>query len=46
MSKFGDLGGKLYRGEVSYNIVGQRNRWYTVSAILIVLALAGILLRG
>ena len=46
MSRFGDLGGKLYRGEVSYNIVGQRNRWYTVSAILIVLALAGILLRG
>ena len=46
MSKFGDLGGKLYRGEVSYNIVGQRNRWYTVSAILSVLALAGILLRG
>ncbi len=46
MSRFGDLGGKLYRGEVSYDIVGRRNRWYTVSAVLIVLALAGILLRG
>lgn len=43
MSKLGDLGGRLYRGEVSYEIVGQRKRWYIVSAVLIALALAGLL---
>ncbi len=46
MSRFGGLGGRLYRGEVSYDIVGRRKMWYTVSAVLILLALAGILLRG
>jgi len=46
MSRFGDLGGKLYRGEVSYNIVGRKKMWYTVSAVLILLAVAGILFRG
>ena len=46
MSKFGDLGGKLYRGEVSYNIVGRRKTWYIVSALILLLALGGIFFRG
>jgi preprotein translocase subunit SecF len=46
MSKFGDLGGKLYRGEVSYNIVGRRKTWYLVSAVVLLIALGGIFFRG
>ncbi|MCU0298144.1 MAG: protein translocase subunit SecF [Candidatus Nanopelagicales bacterium] len=46
MSRFSDLGGKLYRGEVSYDIVGHRKLWYSVSAALILLALVGLLVRG
>ena len=46
MSRFGDLGGKLYRGEVSYNIVGRKKMWYMISAALVLLAIAGILFRG
>ena len=37
MSRFGDLGGRLYRGEFSFNIVGNKKFWYSVSAGLIVL---------
>ncbi len=46
MSRSGGLGAKLYRGEVSYNIVGRKKFWYSVSAALIVLALVGLLVRG
>ena len=46
MSRFGDLGGRLYRGEFSFNIVGNKKFWYSVSAGLIVLALVGLLVRG
>jgi preprotein translocase subunit SecF len=46
MSRFGDLGNKLYRGEVSFDIVGRRRMWYAVSAALILLAIGGILFRG
>jgi preprotein translocase subunit SecF len=46
MSRLGDLGGRLYRGEASYNIVGRRKFWYTVSAVLVLLAIGGILFRG
>lgn len=46
MSRLGDWSGKLYRGEVSYNIVGQRKKWYIVSAVLLLIALSGILFRG
>jgi preprotein translocase subunit SecF len=46
MTKIGDFGGRLYRGESSYDIVGNRRRWYMVSAVLILLALVGIGVRG
>jgi preprotein translocase subunit SecF len=46
MARSGGLGAKLYRGEVSYNIVGRKKFWYSVSAALIVLALVGLLVRG
>jgi preprotein translocase subunit SecF len=30
MSKFGNLGARLYRGEASYNFIGKRRIWFTV----------------
>ena len=35
MSRFCRLGHQLYTGEVSYDFIGHRRRWYIVSAILI-----------
>ena len=46
MSRLGDLGGRLYRGEASFDIVGRRKVWYGVSAALILVAIGGILVRG
>ena len=30
MSRIGQIGGRLYRGEVSYDFVGRKRRWYTI----------------
>jgi preprotein translocase subunit SecF len=46
MSRLGDLGNKLYRGEVSYDFVGKQKRWYAISALILVLATAGLVFRG
>ena len=46
MASLSQLGNSLYRGDVSYNIVGRRKAWYLVSAILIVLSLATLGVRG
>lgn len=46
MSRLGTLGHKLYSGEVSYDIVGNRKKWYLVSLILILVAAGGLLFRG
>jgi preprotein translocase subunit SecF len=40
------IGGRLYRGEKSFNIVGNRRRWYAVSAIFIILASAALGVKG
>ncbi|HEU4545534.1 MAG TPA: protein translocase subunit SecF, partial [Microlunatus sp.] len=46
MSKLRDLGHKLYTGEVSYDFVGRRRRWYVISAVLIAVSLLSIGIRG
>lgn len=46
MASLSQLGNSLYRGDVSYNIVGRRKAWYLVSAILIVLSIATLGVRG
>lgn len=46
MSRLGDLGHRLYSGEVSYDFVGRRNRWYLISAGILLVALASLLIRG
>ncbi|MDQ1483082.1 MAG: preprotein translocase subunit SecF, partial [Actinomycetota bacterium] len=46
MSVFGNLGHRLYTGEVSYDFIARRRRWYLISGILIVVSLAALLGRG
>ena len=46
MSKFGSIGHRLYTGEISYDFIGHRRRWYLLSAILITVSLVALLLRG
>jgi preprotein translocase subunit SecF len=46
MSRIGELGHKLYSGEVSYDIVGRRRRWYTISAVVVLIAVLSLAFRG
>ncbi len=45
MSRLGTLGGKLYRGEVSYDFVGRRRRWYAISGIVLLIAVLSLVFR-
>jgi len=44
MSRFGRIGHQLYTGELSYDFIGRRRRWYLVSAILIAISIAALLI--
>jgi preprotein translocase subunit SecF len=44
MSSLGSLGARLYRGEVSYDFIGHRKLWYIVSAVLLVVSIASLLI--
>jgi len=46
MSKLSGIGGRLYRGETSIDFIGKRRRWYTVSAVFILLSIAALSLQG
>ena len=46
MSRFGNLGAKLYKGEVSYDFIGKAKTWYAVSAVLLLLSIGAFLFRG
>jgi preprotein translocase subunit SecF len=46
MSKLGNLGARLHRGEVGYDFVGNRKIWYGVSILITIVAIAGLSLRG
>lgn len=46
MSKFSQLTNNLYRGDVSYNIVGNQKRWYIVSAVLLLICIGSLIFRG
>jgi hypothetical protein len=35
MSRFGNIGGRLYRGEVSVDSVGRKRTWYSISAAIL-----------
>ncbi len=40
------LASRLYRGEVSYDFIGHRRRWYTISGVFIAICIASMLIRG
>jgi len=44
MSRLGSLGARLYRGEVSYDFIGHRKTWYVVSAVLLLVSVASLLI--
>ncbi|GAA3554018.1 protein translocase subunit SecF [Microlunatus spumicola] len=46
MSKFSDLGHRLYTGEVSYNFIGRRRLWYIISGALLTISILALLVRG
>jgi preprotein translocase subunit SecF len=45
MSSLGDLGGRLYRGEVSINFVGRQRTWYTISGLILLIAIVALSTR-
>ena len=46
MSGIRGLGHRLYSGEVSYDFVGHRKRWYVISAIILLVSIAALGIRG
>ncbi|MFB7632664.1 protein translocase subunit SecF [Streptomyces sp. NPDC056149] len=46
MSKLGNLGARLYRGEVGYDFIGKRKIWYGVSILITITAIVGLAVRG
>ncbi|WP_449282577.1 protein translocase subunit SecF [Leucobacter sp.] len=43
---FAEFGNALYTGEKSIDFIGRRKTWYLISIVLIVLSIAGPMLRG
>jgi preprotein translocase subunit SecF len=46
MSRLGNIGGRLYRGEVSIEFVARKRRWYTISGLILVISITALLVRG
>jgi preprotein translocase subunit SecF len=46
MSALGQIGGRLYRGEVSINFVGRQRLWYAISGLILVVSIVALLVRG
>jgi preprotein translocase subunit SecF len=46
MSRLGQLGGRLYRGEVSYDFVGRKRRWYMISGAILLISIVALFVRG
>ena len=46
MSRLGDIGGRLYRGEVSFDFIGRQKLWYLISGCILVIAIVALLVRG
>jgi preprotein translocase subunit SecF len=46
MAKFSGLGGRLYSGETSFNIVENRKRWYSISAVFLLISLGALIVQG
>jgi preprotein translocase subunit SecF len=46
MLKLSGLGGRLYSGETSFDFIGQRRRWYSISAVFILASIAALAIQG
>jgi preprotein translocase subunit SecF len=46
MSKLSQFGHALYQGKVSIDFVGRRRLWYALSAVIVLVALGGLLFKG
>lgn len=46
MSRLGNIGARLYRGEVGYDFVGKRKIWYGISILITITAIVGLAVRG
>ncbi|MFJ7629008.1 protein translocase subunit SecF [Streptomyces sp. NPDC097595] len=46
MSRLGNLGARLYRGEVGYDFIGKRKIWYGVSVLITITAILGLVVSG
>jgi preprotein translocase subunit SecF len=46
MMRLGEIGGRLYRGEVSINFVGRQKLWYTISGFIVLISIIALATRG
>src|SRR3954452_11496889 len=46
MSRLGQLGHRLYTGEVSFDFVGRKRQWYAISGLILLIAVLAVLFRG
>ena len=46
MSRLGSIGGRLYRGEVSFDFVGRQRLWYAISGLIVLISIAAVVFRG
>ncbi len=46
MAQLSGLGSRLYSGETSFNIIGNRKRWYSISAVFILISIGALAIQG
>jgi preprotein translocase subunit SecF len=46
MSRLGNIGGRLHRGEVSLDFVGRQKTWYAISGLILVVSIVSLLTLG
>jgi preprotein translocase subunit SecF len=46
MSRLGAIGGRLYRGEVSFDFVGRQKLWYMISGLILLISIVALAVRG
>ena len=46
MGRISTFGQHLYEGRVSFDFVGRRKLWYSISVIIVIVAASAFVLRG
>jgi preprotein translocase subunit SecF len=44
--RLGEIPGRLYRGDISINIVSRQKMWYLISGCILLVSIAALLIRG